>query len=69
MPERDSLKSADQVVTVSNAEIQLPKLVMEADQLLIEAALLGQLRLPGEVALTSTFRGFTALQLPSNGGC
>lgn len=69
MPERDSLKSADQVVTVSNAEIQLPKLVMEADQLLIEAALLGQLRLPGEVALTSTFRGFTSLQLPSNGGC
>ena len=69
MPERDSLKSADQVVTVSNAEIQLPKLVMEADQLLIEAALLGQLRLPGEVAFTSTFRGFTALQLPSNGSC
>ena len=64
-----SLKTADQVVIVSNAKTQLPKLIMEANKLLIEVTLFGQQRLTVEAELTSTLRGFTASQVPSNGGC
>lgn len=42
---------------------------MKADKLLIEVNLFGQQRQTAEAEFISTLVGFTASQVPSNGGC